>query len=375
MNRRRWVHSDESASSRESSDFMTLLRCLSLLFTTGLMAQSPEYFPEEATEWWRPQWEVRLRAERISTVSSEADGLDLRREGAQLRLRWEGGWDHLQIRLGTRSAFGSDGNVFNIWRYDQLPSNGTRLDLARIDLMAASEKAFGEFRVGFQENPLISSESLWDPDLRFLGASARAGLRAPLGLVQEAGLRFAAGRVRTLQGGDVDLAAGQAVLKLDTGPLSWTAHGGRWVLRWRAGYGRLHAIPGREARDLQRLALDAYGLAVSWNAILPVEVRTISHRNSDTHEHGSQFQVLAGSIERPFRPRFSYTWQTLSRADSLYPVNGDQWWFFRNARGGRYEVALPLPRQWLFSAVFLRQQTYGGEYPVARRMVTLTKRF
>lgn len=345
-----------------------------LLAMASARAQGLEPPPREPA-WWVPRTELRLRLDRIT----EADQGGVERVSSQLRVRWEGqgagGWEPFTYAGGFRSALGSDGNRLNLRRWDQQPSNGTQLDVARIGIAGRSERTFGEAHLGFQENRLIAPEALWDRDLRFLGLGLRAGLRDREGWIPELGLRMAAGRVRTLQGGNLDLAAGQIVLKLETGPVSWTAHGGRWEITWDRGFARTRPVPGHAAEPRQRLQLDAYGASATWNAGLPVEVRAFGQRNRETGEPGAETQFLVGSLERPFWPRLSVTWQRLSRTGTLYPVNGDQWWFYWNARGPRYEIALPLRDRWFVALVFLRHQDYGEPYSAERRMVTVTKRF
>ena len=354
---------------------MNLLRWILILGAAPLLAQSPEYFADEAPPWWQPKWELKLQGDRITTPLAYDGYSELNRGDGQLCLRWEGGNDSIGYQVGLRAATGTDGNRANIPRWDQQPSNGTQLDVAHVDIKGASEHGFAELRLGFQDNPLLSPEGLWDRDLRFLGGGLRLGLRDPGGLVQEAGVRIAAGRVRLVQMGDVDLAAAQAVVKLETGPLSWTTHVGRWDLRWDRGFARRRPVPGHELVARQKLTMDAGGLGVRWNLTVPIEVQAFVQRNVDTREDGAEYQFSLGGLERPFWPRFSYIWQRFDRTGTLYPVNTDQWWFYQNARGPRYEASLPLPARWLLSAVYLRHQTYGAEYPAERRIITLTKRF
>jgi hypothetical protein len=65
----------------------------------------------------------------------------------------------------------------------------------------------------------------------------------------------------------------------------------------------------------------------------------------------------------------------LSSTGTLYPVNGDEWWFYRKARGHRADLALPLPGRWIVSAMYVRQRLDGDDYSVTRTMLVLTKRF
>jgi hypothetical protein len=337
-----------------------------------IRAQTPGPAPEPP--WWQPQTELRLRADRIT----DPDLAEVERASAQLRLRWEGalpGSGGLRYTLGLRSALGSDGNRWNLRRWDQQPSNGAQADAAHLGFEARSERAFGDLRLGFQDLRLLVPEALWDRDLRFLGLGLRAGLRDREGRMPEAGIRLAAGRVRTVQGGDPAFLAVQAVLKVDTGPVSWSAHGGRWELAWDRGFARIQPVPGHEAEPRQRLRLDAYGASATWNGRLPAEVRAFGQRHRESGERSTEIQALVGSLARPFWPRLSVTWQRLSRAGTLYPLNGDEWWYYWNARGHRLECALPLPDRWFVSLVYLRQQDRGEALPAERRMVTVTRRF
>ena len=330
-------------------------------------------FPQEASSPWQPAWEVTLRADQL--VDPVESGGSFRRLNAQLRLRWNWEFEALRLVGGVRSAMGSDGNQFNAPRWDQQPSNGTQVDMAQGDLSGVTEHTFGTLRLGFQENGLLTSEALWDRDLRFLGAGGIAGVRSSDGLLQEASLRAQAGRVRNLLGGQGDLAAGQLVLKVDTGPWSWTAHAGRWVLSWAPGEARLRRLPGHDPTQRQQLVVDAGGASGKWNTTFPLEARWFRSANRDTGETSEEVQVTAGSRERVYWPQASFTWQRLSSTGTLYPVNGDEWWFYRRARGPRFDLALPLPGHWLVSAVLLRQRLDGEEYLITRTMLVLVKRF
>jgi hypothetical protein len=324
-------------------------------------------------EPWKPAWEVLLRGDQLSDPATASESF--RRAGLQLRLRWTWDLDFLRLEAGTRSALGSDPNRLNAPRWDQQPSNGSQLDVARGDLSWVSPRTFGTLSLGLQENALMTSQAVWDRDLRFLGVGGAVGCRGTEGLLQEAGLRVAAGRVPTLLGGDVELAAGQFVLKLDTGPLSWAAHGGRWDLSWEPGPERLRRLPGHDPSVRQRMTLDAGGASGKWNAGFPWEVRWFRARNRETGETSEEWQAIAGSTERLYWPQVAFTWQRLSSTGTLYPVNGDEWWFYRGARGPRLDVALPLPGQWIATFVVLRQRSGDDNYQVTRKMVTLLKRF
>jgi hypothetical protein len=330
-------------------------------------------FPRETPEPWKPAWELTLRSDQLSNPVETSDSFH--RAGLQLRLRWTWDLDAVRLVAGTRSALGSDGNSLNPPRWDQQPSNGTQVDVTHADLSWVAEKAFGSLSLGFQENGLLTSQALWDHNLRFLGAGGIAGLRGQEGQLQEASVRVEAGRVRSILGGQVDMAAGQLVLKLDTGPWSWTAHAGRWALAWDPGIERLRPLPGHSATERQRMVVDAGGAAGKWNTVLPWEARWFGSRNRETGETSEEFQVTAGSRERLYWPQLSFTWQRLSSTGTLYPVNGDEWWFYRKARGPRFDASLPLPGHWIATVVYLRQRTDGEAYQITRKMVVLTRRF
>ncbi|GLH73510.1 hypothetical protein GETHLI_20120 [Geothrix limicola] len=347
-------------------------------WTLGLAAviafgQEAAPFQPEVADPRKPAWELTLRGDRLDNPVDAGDSF--RRTALQLRLRWSWDLDALHLEAGTRSAMGSDGNRFNAPRWDQQPSNGTQVDVAHGDLSWASARSFGTLSLGFQENGLLSSQALWDRNLRFLGAGGRVGLRDSEGLVQEAGLRASVGRVRNVLGGDMDLAAGQAVLKLDTGPWSWTAHAGRWNLSWNPGAERLRALPGADPLARQKLVLDAVGASARWNCRFPLEARWFEAKNRRTGENSEEVQATAGSRERLYWPQLSITWQRLSSTGTLYPVNGDEWWFYRRAKGHRADLSLPLPGHWLATLVYLRQRADGEDYDVTRKQIVLVKRF
>lgn len=348
---------------------------LGMIFLAAVLAfgQEAEPFPSAEPEPWKPAWELTLRGDRLSEPGNAAESF--RRAGLQLRLRWSWEVEALRFEAGTRSALGSDGNRFNGPRWDQQPSNGTQVDVALARLAWVSERAFGTLTLGFQENGLLASEALWDRDLRFLGAGGRAGFRDAGGLIPEASLRVSAGRVRNLLGGHADLAAGQLVLKADTGPWSWTAHAGRWNLAWDPGAERLRRLPGHSATARQRISLDVAGAAAKWNAAFPWEARWSGAKNRDSLDSSEELQLTAGSRERIYWPQLSFTWQRLSSTGTLYPMNGDEWWFYRRAKGPRLDLSMPLPGRWTVSLVHLNQRLDGDTYQVTRTMLILVKRF
>ncbi len=352
---------------------MAFLRWIPMLTCTLALAQEP--FPEERPSPWVPRWELDSRMERIAGILG--DGRipmgDIQRAGVQLRLRWSAEWAGLEWVGGIRSAVGSDGNSNNIPRWDQQPSNGTQLDMAHADLTGLSATFFGRVRVGFQDLNLITSQAVWDPDLRFLGVGAGGGWRS--GIVREAGLRAARGRVRTVYGGsDLDLGVLQAVLKLESGPFAWTFHADRWDLGWIADEGRFQA-PDFRSTGHQVLILDGIGGSAVWEGALPLEVRWNGYREHRTRETSEEFQVIAGNRVRPWRPQASFTWQRLSSTGCLYPLNSDQWWYYRGAKGPRYEVVLPLPRSWSVSLTYLRQSIRSTSMVAAKTILGVKRNF
>lgn len=350
---------------------MELRRWLPVLAGTLALAQGGPPFDPAPSRPWPPAWEFTARTDRLTGPDAGPDGLG--RTGAQLRLRWTVPWRSLEFTAGSRSALGSDGNRFNGLRWDQQPSNGTRWDLARAEWTGSAPAWFGRVRLGFQENLLLASQAVWDRDLRFLGGAAAVGWRSPGGRIPEAGLRAEAGRVRHLLGGDVRLAAIQGLLKAEAGPWSFTAHAARWHLAWDQGPARLGPLPGRAGR--QAMDLDAWGAGVRRLGPVLLDLQAMQARNPATGATSEEFQAGAGGLERPWRPRVQGTWQRLSATGTLYPVNGDQWWYYRAARGARLEVSLPLPRRWLLAFAYLRQREDGAGDVVIRRGWTLAKRF
>lgn len=352
---------------------MQIHRWAPLLAAAFAFGQEPAPFPSERPNPWKPAWELTLRGDQLTNPVEVSDSF--RRASVQLRLRWTWELDRIRFEGGTRSALGSDANRFNAPRWDQQPSNGTQLDVARVAGAWVSPIAFGTLSLGFQENGLLTSQALWDRDLRFLGAGGALGLRQADGPVQEAGFRAVVGRVRNILGGEVDLAAAQFVLKLDTGPFSWSTHLDRWQLSWNAAGVRLRALPTQRGDLRQRMSMEAVGASGTWHAVLPLEARWFRSRNPESLETSEEVQVLAGSRERLYWPQLAFTWQRLSSTGTLYPVNGDEWWFYRRARGPRFDVSMPFPGHWVATLVYLRQQADGDAYQITRTMLVLVKRF
>lgn len=345
-------------------------RLVLLCGTWGLLAQEA-YFKEEAPPWWQPAWELTLRRDRIG--EPEEDYTLVTRESARLRLRWARDAGEWSWALGSWSALGSDGNRFNIGRYDQQPSNGHRLDAAWIQWARTRERGFMEVRLGHQENPLLSQESLWDKDLRVTGLGLRAAWRGEG--IPELGLRAVGGRVRTLLDGNVTLTAAQGVLRFEFGPVDATLHAGRWILRFDPSTDRERFVPGLDPAARQELRQDVAGAGLVWHAALPLEVKAIRHRDPVSGEDGAEFQAWIGSRSRTWWPQVGYVWQRFDRMGTLYPVNGDDWWFMWNARGPRWEVALPLPHHWLLVATYLQHRWYRNGHLVDRSLIQLVKRF
>jgi hypothetical protein len=348
------------------------VKILALLVCLPLAAQEPGYFPEEAKNPWVPAWEFSLRHDRVAGLTGEETDFQQTRGRLRLRWTWESGpWE---ASLGSWHSLGEAPRDLDQERYENQPSSGSRLDLAQLRCSGARGSWFGDLRVGLQENLLISHESWWDKDLRVLGLGLRAGFKGEDAL-QEFGLRGISGRVPTLLGGHVDLTAVQAVLAVDTGPLSWTFHASRWDLAWDATHDRERPLPGQDPRTRQKVRLDAVGGSVVWNGPLPVEARAVSHRNPGTRDDGVEAQLWIGSRRRVWWPQADYVWQRFGRTGTFSPVNGDDWWWISNARGPRYEVALPLPAKWLFTVANIRHRWYPGEQLVTRWNVGVSKRF
>jgi len=353
---------------------MPLPRWTYLLACTLVLGQDAP-FQEERPNPWAPRWELTGRAERIANILG--DGRvpmgDVKRGGLQIRLRWDATWAGLDWQAGVRSALGSDGNANNIPRWDQQPSNGTQLDVAHAELSGLTRKLFGRVRVGFQELGLITTQAVWDSDLRFLGASAAGGFRS--GMVQEAGLRAASGRVRTVYPrNDVDLTAFQAVLKVGWNALSGSLHADRWNVSWDVDEGRFQA-PDFRATGRARLILDGIGGSAKWEGAVPLEARWSGYRETRTRETSEEFQIIAGNRVRPFIPQASFTWQRLSSTGALYTLNSDTWWYYRGAKGPRYDLTVPLRGLWSVSLTYLRQSIKSTPRVAEKSILTVTRRF
>ena len=352
---------------------MTIRPWLVSLAAAAAFGQEVVPFGAEPVDPWKPAWELTLRSDQLVDPGEPSDRFH--RVGGWLRLRWTWETEGLRLVGGVRSALGSDGNQFNAARWDQQPSNGSQVDVAHGDVAWASERTFGTLSLGFQENGLLASQAIWDRKLRLLGAGGTVGYRGAGTGLQEVSIRAVAGRVRDVMVGKIDVAAAQVVLKADTGPWSWTAHAGRWNLSWEPGDERLRRLPGHDPNARQRLVLDEAGASGTWHAIVPLEARWFWSENRATHETSGEAQLTLGSRERRYWPQLSATWQRLSSTGTLYPVNGDEWWFYRHAKGPRFDLSVPLPQNWIVSFTHLRQRAGNEDYEVTRNMLMLVKRF
>lgn len=344
------------------------------LLAGALSAQEAQYFQEtQAPSPWLPAVELRLRADRERSETRTGEGSDW--QGARLRLRWRRTWGPATFEIGSRHWLGSDDNAAARLRYDQEPSRGSALDTARLDLEATASWGFSELRLGLQDNPLITQESLWDKDLRLTGGALKAGFRSEAAGLAEAGLRVVGGRVKTFPGHDVDLAAGQLVLRGDAGPVDWTLHADRWDLRWTTEQHRFRPTPGTALGQRGRMSFDAAGAGLAWHGEVPLEVRALRQRNRDTRKDGEEFQVFLGGRTRTWWPQAGFVWQRFDAGGTPYPVAGDEWWFINAAKGPRYLLALPLPSRWLLELSYLKHTWATTGERVNRAMLTLTRRF
>lgn len=371
--------------------FRRLVLGLAVLAGASLPGQEA-YFKEEAPSPWIPAWELTAQAERQNLPPGTAP--DFSRSDLRLRLRWTfGDEDGLQLRAGTVSYLGSDGNRKNLVRQDNQPSNGSRLDLAELRWSGYSEGAGIQIQAGLVENPMLASASLWDPELRVVGAGGRAFLRTET-VVEEAGLRGVSGEVRLLSGGRVRIRAGQAVLRMTAGAFTLTAHGGLWELEPRqedaplflrqnggAGYG-----PSGPYGDLgtygnaggyaePRYRFQVYGARVDWDGPLPVSVAGQRQRREEDGDLGQEAELWVGSPTRRWWPQAGYIHQELDTDGALGSINGDRWWFHSNAHGDRYVLALNLPERWRVSVEYMSQTLNDTTLTYTRTDLVLKKRF
>ena len=364
---------------------------LGSLLLLGLPLAAQEYFPEEKPDPWIPAWDVTAQAERQNLPPGRPD---FDRSDLRLRLRWtfgdEGGF---QIKVGTASYLGSDGNAKNLLRQDNQPSNGSRLDLAELRFAHFAPSSGLELQGGLVDNPLLASETLWDPDLRILGGGGRVFLRSET-VVEEAGLRGVAGEVRLLNGGRVRIRAGQAVLRLSLGPVTATLHGGLWDLQPRqedaylflrqnggGGYGPTgyygdYGSYGNAGGYVDpHYRFEVYGAQLDWDAAVPVSVSAQRQKRQEDGDIGQDFQVWIGSPTRRWWPQAGFIHQIIDTDGALGSLNGDRWWFHSNAAGDRFVLALNLPQRWRVSVEYMDQTLTGGTYAYTRTDLILSKRF
>jgi hypothetical protein len=349
------------------------------LALVGLTAFRQEtYFKEPEKKKWLPAWELTARQEEFDL----GPGKDpLKRTQSRLRLRWdfgeEGGPWSFRLQSSHRAA--SDGNRNSLARFDNEMPNGTNLDLADFSLRFIRARGGVEGRGGLLENGLISTEALWDPDLRLIGIGGRAFWRTENGAIEELGIRLQAGEVRLPAGGRVTLRAAQAVFRASFDPVEIKVFGGPWSLEARqedAARFRRQNPPGPGVSYLDpQFQLNAYGLGIASEAGLPFEVLATRQMNRDTKDRGEEFQGWLGPRSRVWRPRLGYIRQRLGATGALASVNGDLWWFHALADGQRYVVTLPLPARWEVSLSHVEQTRRGSAFPIKRSWVELKKRF
>jgi hypothetical protein len=356
------------------------LRALPLvLAAAGLGAQ--EYFTEPQKNAWVPAWEFTATKERIDLLYPAPD---IDRTRSRLRLRWTFGEDSdtFQFKVGSASYLGSDSNATNLRWFDNEPSNGSRLDVAALRFQMLGSALGFRAEGGLVENPLISSESLWDPDLRVIGGGGSLFWRNTGGgsfQVDEVSARGVAGKVRLLDGGRVDLRAGQVVLKASGGGVEVTLHGGAWNLEARQEDAPLFrrqnpADPYGNYLD-PVIHLNVYGVGVSLPFTLPLELKAIRHTNRDTQGRGEEFQAWLGSPTRLWWPQFGYIRQRIDETSALASVNGDSWWYHADTDGQRYVAALNLPDRWRIELSRVVQTWRDAQSPIHRDAISLVKRF
>lgn len=354
---------------------------VAVLLVSGLRLLAQEaYFKEPERKWWMPTWELNAWHDDIDRGPGKPAIL---RDRSRLRLRWQLGEDSdwIQLRAGSAHYVGSDGNRFNLERFDNEVSNGTRLDLADLRLQAMGTSGGVEVHGGLVENGLIATESLWDPDLRVFGGFGRAFYRVPEGALEELGIRATVGDARLIEGGRVNLTAVQGVARLATGPVSWTFFGGTWNLKAReedlAKFRRQNpsSIPEYYPAQATNFPLTAYGIAIGSTGAFPFEIKAQRHTNRTTKEQGGELQVFLGSRTRKWWPQFGWVRQVMAPTSQLASVNGDLWWFHAAADGSRYIVALPLPDKWLIQYSYLEQRLRSAKTSLTTQRIDIIKRF
>jgi hypothetical protein len=338
----------------------------------ALGAQEPSYFTEAAASPWRPSGELRLELDRLPSIEADSGETD-HRFRALLQAGWTADWLRGRWDLAVRGALGSDGNQRNILRYDQHPSNGAWLHRASVRFETNREQGFASITAGLQDNALLAQESLWDRDLGVLGLGLRAAFRNEGRGLAEAGLRAVAGRVRTFPGAAVDLRAVQAVVRGENDAVAWSAHAAWWEIRWDAGEHRFAPVRGPGAR--QALRFEALGAGLAGHQGWGWELRAYAHRNRSTGGTGTEIQAWLGPVRRPLRPRLGLVHQRYGETGTAPPVNGDEWWFVRGARGPRAILQLPFRGGWLASLSHLAHRRDGEAEALPRTVLSLTCRF
>ncbi len=363
--------------------------CFCAIASLPLAAQ--DYFKEEKPDPWIPAWELTAQAERQNLPPGSPD---FDRSGLRLRLRWTlGPEDGFQLKAGTISYVGSDGNSKNLVRQDNQPSNGSRLDMAELRYAHFAETAGVEVQGGLVDSPMLASETLWDPNLRVIGGGGRIFLRTE-SVLEEAGLRGMAGDVKLMDGGRVRVRAGQAVFRLALGPVTATLHGALWDLQprqedaprflrqnggagWGPGgyYGNYGVYGDTGGYADPHYRYEVAGAQLDWDGALPVRVSAQRQKRQEDGDTGKDFQLWVGSPTRRWWPQAGFIHQIIATDGALGSVNGDRWWFHSDASGDRFVLALNLPQRWRVSAEYMRQTRANGIYPYTRTDLVLQKRF
>ncbi len=359
-----------------------------LLLCGGLLAaQEAAPFAEEGSRWWMPTGLLRAETEHFDLGPGKEP---IHRQRARLHLRWEIGEGPFQLLLGSVHSLSSTSNQKDIPWFENLRSNGSGLDLAAVKVQGFREGGGGELSGGLIENPLIVGESLWDPQLRVIGGSGRLLWRNES--VEELGLRAVAGDVRLIDGGRVKLSAGQAVFRLNTGAVRWTAHAGEWRLepRQEDAWKFLRQNPGTSittygvygsssttvaAYPSTSFDFRVWGFGLDSQGPLPFEIKAQRHTHTHLSDRGEELQVWIGSPRRAWWPQAGWIRQRLDDTGALASVNGDQWWFHANADGNLYVLALNLPRRWRLEGRHMDQVRRGTTTKITRESLALIARF
>jgi len=351
------------------------MRLLPLLTLGAALAAQEVPFEEARPSPWLPAWEARISRESTDLVPPKGD---FWRTRGLLRLRWTWGEEGpLRLQVGSAHAAGTDENYENLPWFDNTRSNGSWLDVAALRLQSLGEAWGLRVEGGLLENPLLLSEAAWDPALRVIGGGLQAFWRGD-GAVEEVALRAVGGQVRLLEGGRVRLQGAQALVKVGTGPLTWTAFAG--PLRFEARQEDAPAFrrqnpAGPEGYGDPVFRFDAFGLGAALAGPLPLELRAQRLNHRPTGQRGEEFQAWVGSPRKVWWPQAGYVRQRLDAYGALASVNGDQWWFHANADGQRYVLALNLPQQLRLEASVVDQRRRDATQPVRRVILALRKHF